>query len=340
VFGPDPSSLSPVSVDGPHPREMLRRARARELGGEGERARSRAKRREEASDDWPTAFVFAGGANRGACQVGMLKALAERGIRADLVTGTSVGAINAAGYVGRPTMEGIYLAQSIWRGLSTEDIFPRGRLHGSWRFVEKRDAVFPISGLRKVIEGFLRFERLEDALIPLTVVASRVADGAEQWFTAGAAVDAVLASAALPAVFSAVEASGSKFIDGGLMNNVPITPALAAGARRIFVLLCGAINHPMTETRRPFEALLSAFDLALIARLRRDLASIPPDVDVIVFEQPGLQHIDWQDFSHTEELIESGYRAARDLLDHYQEIEAAAAGGDRGTVMARFLHRT
>jgi predicted acylesterase/phospholipase RssA len=96
----------------------------------------------------------------------------------------------------------------------------------------------------------------------------------------------------------------------------------------------------MTETRRPFEALLSAFDLALIARLRRDLASIPPDVDVIVFEQPGLQHIDWQDFSHTEELIESGYLAARALLDRYQEIEAADAVGDRGTVMARFLHRT
>jgi hypothetical protein len=61
---------------------------------------------------------------------------------------------------------------------------------------------------------------------------------------------------------------------------------------------------------------------------------------VIVFEQPGLQHIDWQDFSHTEELIESGYRAARDLLDHYQDIDAGAEAGDRGTVMARFLHRT
>jgi NTE family protein len=319
---------------------MLRRAREREAGGESERARARAKRREEDSEHWPTAFVFAGGANRGACQIGMLRALAERGIRADVVTGTSVGAINAAGYVGRPTIEGIYLAQSIWRRLSAEDIFPRGRLHGSWRFVEKREAVFPISGLRSVIQGFLRFELLEDALIPLTVVASRVADGSEQWFTAGPAVDAILASAALPAVFSTVEAAGERYIDGGVMNNVPITPALAAGARRIFVLLCGEINHPIAEARRPFEALLSAFELALIARLRRDLASIPPGVDVIVFEQPGLQHIDWQDFSHTEELIESGYLAARALLDRYQEIEAAAAVGDRGTVMARFLHRS
>ena len=83
-----------------------------------------------------TAFVFSGGGNRGACQVGMLRALCERGIAPDLVIGSSIGAVNAAFFAGNPTLEGTYLAAEMWRTVATNDVFPKGRLHGSWRFVE------------------------------------------------------------------------------------------------------------------------------------------------------------------------------------------------------------
>jgi len=148
-----------------------------------------------------TAFVLSGGGNRGACQVGMLRALSERGIVPDLVVGSSVGAVNAAFFAGQPTLEGTYLCAEMWRSLATHDVFPRGRLHGSWRFVERREAVYPIEGLRRLVSGFLRFDRLEDSLVPLTVVATRLQDGVEEWLTEGPALEAILASAALPAVF-------------------------------------------------------------------------------------------------------------------------------------------
>ena len=105
--------------------------------------------------------------------------------------------MNAAFFAGEPTLEGTYLAAEMWRAVATNDVFPKGRLHGSWRFVERREAVYPIEGLRRLVSSFLRFDRLEDSLVPLTVVVTRLDDGVEEWLTEGPALEAVLASAAL-----------------------------------------------------------------------------------------------------------------------------------------------
>jgi len=262
-----------------------------------------------------TAFVLSGGGNRGACQVGMLRALCERGIVPDLVVGSSIGAVNAA-----------FFAAEMWRTVATHDVFPKGRLHGSWRFVERREAVYPIEGLRRLVGSFLRFDRLEDSLLPLTIVVTRLDDGVEEWLTEGPALEAVLASAALPAVFPAVEREGSRYIDGGVVDNTPLSVALAAGARRIYVLLCGGVNSRPIDSGRPYEALLVAFGLSIRTRLRRDLATVPDDVDVIVLEQSGVEEILWQDFSHTEELLERGYVDARVVLDRVERLIGERGG--------------
>jgi len=275
-----------------------------------------------------TAFVLSGGGNRGACQVGMLRALCERGIIPDLVVGSSIGAINAAFFAGQPTLEGTYLAAEMWRTVATNDVFPKGRLHGSWRFLERREAVYPIEGLRRLVGGFLRFERLEDSLVPLTVVATRLDDGVEEWLTEGPALEAVLASAALPAIFPAVEREGIRYIDGGVVDNTPLSVALAAGARRIYVLLCGGVNSNTVDYGRPYEAMLVAFGLSIRTRLRRDLTSVPADVDVVVLEQSGVDELTWQDFSRTEELLERGYLDTRVVLDRVEE-QLAERGGTR-----------
>jgi NTE family protein len=278
-----------------------------------------------------TAFVFSGGGNRGACQVGMLRALCERGIVPDLVVGSSIGAVNAAFFAGQPTLEGTYLAAEMWRAVATNDVFPKGRLHGSWRFVERREAVYPIEGLRRLVRSFLRFDRLEDSLVPLTVVVTRLDDGVEEWLTEGPALEAVVASAALPAIFPSVEREGNRYIDGGVVDNTPLSVALAAGAHQIYVLLCGGVNSRLIDYERPYEAMLVAFGLSIRTRLRRDLAAVPDDVDVIVLEQSGVEEILWQDFSHTEELLERGYLDARVVLDRAEEQIAERRGTRPGT---------
>jgi NTE family protein len=278
------------------------------------------------SPPWPvrpveTAVVLGGGGNRGAVQVGMMRALIETGVSPDLFVGTSIGAINGAAFAGMPTLEGVYLAADVWRRIAASDVFPRRRFHGTWRFLEKRPSVFSMDGLRGLVAGYLRFEQLEDAPIPLLLIATRLEDGKEEWFTSGPALDAVMASAALPGMYPVAEIGDFRYFDGGVLDNVGISAALSAGARRIYVLLCGRVDAPAPSFSRPFEAMFAAFTLALGARLRRDLANVPDDVDVIVIEQLGAMMFDPGDFSRTDELIDEGYRAARDVLAEYDRAK-------------------
>ncbi len=173
--------------------------------------------------------------------------------------------------------------------------------------------------------------------MPLTIVVTRLDDGVEEWLTEGPALEAVLASAALPAILPVVEREGSRYIDGGVVDNTPLSVALAAGARRIHVLLCGGVNSRPIDAGRPYEALLVAFGLSIRTRLRRDLSTVPADVEVIVLEQSGVEEILWQDFSHTEELLERGYLDARVVLDRV-ERQIAERGGTRSAT--RWWSRT
>jgi NTE family protein len=265
-----------------------------------------------------TAFVLAGGGSRGAVQVGMLAELVERGIRADRVYGASVGAVNGVAYAGDPTADGVARLEEVWRGLSGNDVFPRGRADGPWRFFQQRPAVHSNEGLRRVVAAGLTFERLEEARIPVEVVTTSLTDGRERWLGHGPALEAVLASAAIPAIFPPVTIDGDMLVDGGVVNNVPLSRALAAGATRVYVLLCGPLHYRPREPRRPVEAVLTAFFVAIHARFARELALLPEGVEVVVFSGGGEPVADYRDFSGTSELITAGRAEVRAVLDRYR----------------------
>ncbi len=264
-----------------------------------------------------TAFVLAGGGSRGAVQVGMLQELIARGIRADRVFGASVGAINGASYAGQPTMENAERMAAIWRAVKGTDIFPRGPLDGPWAFLQKRQAVHSNAGLRAIIESGIDYENLEDATIPIEVVAASLTDGREHWIGHGPAVEAILASSAIPSIFPPVTIGGDLLVDGGVVNNVPISRALEAGCDRIYVLLCGPLHFHPPPPRRPLEAQLTAFFVAIHARFVRELALLPPGVEVVVFSGGGEPSGQYRDFSGTAALIEEGRAEVADVLDRY-----------------------
>ena len=264
-----------------------------------------------------TAFVLAGGGSRGAVQIGMLEELTRRGIRADRVFGASVGAINGAAYAGEPTPEGVARMADVWLGVRGTDIFPRGTFDGPWAFFQKRAAVHANTGLRKIIEQGLDYENLEDAIIPVEVVTTSLTDGRERWIGHGPATEAILASSAIPSIFPAVTIEGDLLVDGGVVNNVPISRALAAGCDRIYVLLCGPLHYHPRSPQRPAEAALTAFFVAIHARFVRELAALPPGVEVIVFSGGGDPSGQYRDFSGTAALIEEGRAEVRDTLERY-----------------------
>lgn len=283
------------------------------------RSRWLAARRRRAAVRRParTAFVFAGGGARGAAQVGMLDALVRRGIVPDALYGASVGAINAGGFAGDPTVEGVAHMADLWRAVTREDVFPQGRFPSPWRFFQQRESAFPNDGVRRIIRSGLRFERFEDSPVHLEVVATSLHDGRPRWFTSGEVEEPILASAALPAMFPPVTVDGERFIDGGVVDNVPVGRAIAEGAERIFVLLCGPRHYTPQPSRRPIEALLAAFFIAVHARFVRELQQLPAGVEVVVFTVDTEPVSRYDDFSGTHALIAAGRANAETVLDFW-----------------------
>jgi NTE family protein len=273
-----------------------------------------------------TAFVLAGGGSRGAVQVGMLAELVDRGIRADRVYGASVGAVNAGAYCGDPTPAGIAHLEGVWRAITGESVFPRPLGFGPWRWFQQRPSVHPSSGLRQIVEQGLRFERLEDATVPLEVVATSLHDGQERWLSRGPAVQAILASTAIPAVFPPVEIDGEPLIDGGLVDNVPISRAIDQGATSVFVLLTGPLHYTPRPAGRPVEAVLTALFIAVNARFARELTLVPPDIEVVVLNGVGDPGADYRDFSGTDELIAAGRAEVAAALDRIGQARHGESG--------------
>jgi NTE family protein len=244
----------------------------------------------------------------------MLAELAERGIQADRVYGASVGAVNASAYAADPTVAGVKRLENVWVNLRSEDIFPKGRVHGPWLFFQQRNAVYANTGLRKLLETGLEIDRIEDTVVPLEVVATSLSDGSERWFDRGPIADAVVASAAIPGIFPPVSIDGERFIDGGVVDNVPISRAIDRGATRIYILLCGPSQHVPQLSRRPIEAVISALFTSVHSRFARELEEVS-GVELIVFEGTGRVTDDFRDFGSSTEMIEAGRREVTRVLD-------------------------
>jgi len=267
-----------------------------------------------------TAFVLSGGAALGAVQVGMLQALRDQGVRADLVVGTSVGAVNAAWVAGDPNGERLDELESLWCALRRGHVFPVGSaaLVGLLR---RRTHLVDQRPLRQILTKHIAFDCLEDAALPLYIIATDVLSGNEIRLSSGSAVDAILASAAIPGVFAPVAIGGRVYMDGGVVNNSAISHAVAVGATTIYVLPTG---WSCSLERPPPTAIgmaLHGLTLLVHHRLADDVDRYRTHVDVRVVPPPCPIRVGPSDFSHAFELIEAGRTTAAVWLRNQQDID-------------------
>lgn len=268
------------------------------------------------------AFVLSGGGNLGALQVGMLRALTEHGIVPDVVLGCSVGAMNGAAFALDPTAAGVERLQEHWNA-GKEDLVPSSRLPPLLQMVRKGESLHSNDSLRRGLELLLgATRRFEDLALPFECVAAEVETAEEHWFAEGYLVPAVLASAALPAVFPVVTIEGRHFVDGGVLDNVPVSHAVELGCREIYVLHVGRHGRPDAEIRRPLDAAMQAYWVARNGRFARDLAALPDGVDAVILPPGGRPELRYDDFSRTDELIAQGYENAMPFLDERAAVEA------------------
>lgn len=262
----------------------------------------------------PVAFVLSGGGNLGALQIGMLRALAERGVTPDLVLGCSVGAINGAALAEDPSPAGISRLEQLWGELDGEDLMPSGFLPRAVSLARKGEAIHDNAGLRRALEEQLTARTFEDLAVPFECVATDVLGVREVWFRQGPLIDPILASAALPAVYPAVEIDGVRYLDGAIVDDVPMGRAVELGARTVYVLQVGAFSRPRPEPRRPLDVAIQSYWIARHHRFKRELESMPAHVDVHLLPTGQTPAMRYNDFTRSAELIAAAYAASTDYL--------------------------
>ena len=233
-----------------------------------------------------TAFVLAGGGSLGAVEVGMLRELLAWGETPSFVVGASAGAINGAFFAGAPTLAGVARLEAIWVGLRRRDVLPFN-LASVVSLLMRRPHLVDSGGLRRLLARHLPYERLEDAAIPIHIVASDMLTGDEVLLSSGTAVDAVLASAAIPGVFPPVRVDGQLLVDGGVANNTPISTAIRLGAERVIVLSPGCAQASQQVPPGALGRAMHALSLLVARQLHQDAERYAGAVELhIVHGQP------------------------------------------------------
>lgn len=296
-----------------------------------------------------TAFVLWGGGSLGAAQVGMLRALAAYGIRADMMVGASVGALNAAYYAARPDVDGVEELARLWLSVSDHDVYPLGRaqtLHtlaadlpfhpvraalralGAMNytfpinprvFVEavlgRRNHLFDNASLRRFLGAILPIEDLSDAVVPLSVLTTDVCNGRAVVLSRGPALPALLASAAIPAVYPPVTVGGRVLVDGGFADRTTLDHAVESGADEVFVLAPGFPCHLPAPPSTAIAMALHGYNLLAELRIGASIADNQGRVRLRVL--PPLCPIEVLpiDFGQTAELIDRATGATLHWLE-------------------------
>lgn len=262
------------------------------------------------------AFVLGGGGHMGAYEVGMLQALFEHGVEPDLIVGTSVGALNGAAIAADPSLETVRRLRAVWTDLAKDRVFGGSLLGGAANLVRSRTHLHSNEPLRKLIEQIVPAGTFAELRVPFQCVAACIERAAEHWFHEGPLVDAVLASAALPGVLPPVEIGGEHYIDGGIVNSIPISRAVELGATEIYVLHVGRVEQPLSPPTNPLQVALIAFEVARRHRFARDLAMLPEDVVAHVLPtgdpdgpKPDLSQLNYRNFRDIARRIDGAYRA-------------------------------
>jgi NTE family protein len=270
-------------------------------------------------------FVLSGGAARGAVQVGMMEVLLERGIVPDALVGTSVGALNAAFMGCDPSLERIRELRRRWLALTTRDIFPGGTLTRVGHLLRQRPYLFSNTALRQLIERWSPTRNLEDLPTPVRVVTTPLAGDAAVYHRHGDLTQLLLASAAVPGVFSPVVLPAScgvagPHVDGGVGDLVPVRGAADFAPTRVFVL-DASVPARLPRGRTPIDILVASFGVAMRINPAPDLGSV--EVHHLRTEDRGVR---MTDFSMTPQHLADGRAAAAEVLDLLRDPEPLVAG--------------
>lgn len=243
-----------------------------------------------------TGLVLSGGAARGIAHLGVLEALLENNIRIDIVSGVSAGAIAGAlfldGYHPREILE----------------IFANQKLYKMIRISVPRSGFFKIDGLKKILKANLKTEKIEDLQKPFIIAVTNYQKAKVEYFTKGPLIDLVIASSSIPVLFETKKIDGVSYIDGGIMDNLPVDP-LVDQCKKIIGVHVNPIGDPGTSTN-PWQVAERSFHMAVASEVKRK-----QELMNIFIEPEKLVNFSILDLRKAKTIYNIGYEAASAVLD-------------------------
>ncbi len=269
-----------------------------------------------------TAFVLGGGGLLGAVEVGMLRALFEYDVRPELVVGTSVGALNGLVVASDPTPSVVDRLLDLWRSVAeNNDVYSDTAWRQVTRAMRTGTHLHSAEPLRQRLDdefGDLTFDQLQ---VPFQCCAASIERAAETWFSEGPVVPAVVASAAVPGLLPPAKVGAEHYLDGGIVNSIPLGRAVELGATRIFVLQVGRVDRPLKAPRKPWEVARVSFEIARRHRFVRELGELPEGVTAHVLPAGGSAKDDspwvYRDTSQMGSRIDAAYDGSREYLKEH-----------------------
>lgn len=248
-------------------------------------------------------ITLSGGGARGVAHLGVLRALKEFGIKPDMLSGSSAGAMVAAFYAGGYSDEQII------------DIVTESRFFSIFHLHIGKSGMFDMGVFETVYLKHFPHNSFEELSIPIHIAATDIINGESKYFSSGNLAKAIMASSCVPTVFEPVEHEGQSLLDGGILNNLPIEPLLGKCDKLIGVYINSMSTKPENISIKNLPD--RTFHLAISARENAKAAKCQ-----LFIEPTDMSRFGMFDTSQAKDIYNYAYQYTLGLE---QEIAAFAA---------------
>ncbi len=242
----------------------------------------------EIPKDKKIGLALGGGAVLGAAHIGVLKALEELDIKISYLTGTSIGAFIGSIYAFHKDYSSAkeVVIDLTWRDITSISLSKFG--------------LFSNQKMHDFVQNTIGDVTFEEADMPMAFIATNISNGEKVVLKEGKVADAVMASSCIPGLFHPVEINDTLLVDGGIVENVPISPLAEMGAEYIIAIDLNT-NHTYQQPKNLIDVLLNTFHFTLSSATKLQTKT----ADVLI--KPDLSEFSRVDVKHAQELMDAGY---------------------------------
>jgi NTE family protein len=245
---------------------------------------------------YKTGLVLSGGGARGLAHLGVLKALDERKIKIDILSGASAGALAAAFYADGFSAEEIF------------DLFTSKKIYELMRITIPRTGFLKVNGIKDILQNNLKAKRIEDLKIPVIIAATNFREGKIEYISKGNLIDTLLVSSGIPILFEISQIENVQYIDGGIMDNLPISP-LRKVCRKCIAVHVNPIGR-LEKVNSLIQIAERTFHLALMSEINTKKSQVD------LFIEPGkLVDYGLLDMKKASEIFKIGYEETLRVID-------------------------